>query len=1108
MIPFSRIILIAFMVTLVACTSNPGDDSILLERLSPSKTGIRFTNELKEDEKMNITEYLYYYNGAGVSVGDFNQDGLEDLFFVSNKGDSKLYLNKGDFKFEDITEESGIKLSGNWHTGSNVADINQDGFPDLLVCGVSGYKNLNGQNQVFINNGNLTFTDKTQELGLTFLGFSTHTTFFDYDQDGDLDLYLLNHSVHTVRSVGTVGLRNERDTKAGDVLYENRLIPEGKPYFVDATSKSKIYNSAVGYGLGIGAGDVNMDGRTDLYVSNDFFENDYLYLNQGDGSFKEVAEQAFSHTSRFSMGNTISDINNDLMPDILSLDMLPWQEPVIKSSAGEDPFDIFEYKKRLGFHYQFARNTLQLNRGVDRNGIPRFSDIAPLAGVEATDWSWAPLAADWDNDGWKDVFISNGINRRPNDMDYISFISADSANTNKNYKTYLENMPAGTVPNAIFRNSGSLKFENMSGKWFESKPGLSNGAVYSDLDNDGDLDLAVNNIGEPAGIFRNNQKEHKGLLIELKGDAPNQEAIGAKLFLYQQGQTQYQEVQPSRGFQSSVTRRIHFGLGKSNQPDSLVIHWPDGSIQKEIFQEPLTSALVKIKKSSSTPLTSENKGFKSDPIVFEVIYEGAKHVENPYSAFQTERLIPHSLDAPGPMLAVGDIDRNGKKDLYRSGTSAGGGTWLFQFQDGRFKKSETKKAEVFQADESAVKLFDADGDGDEDLFVLHGGQQPLIPTAYFPELWLNDGNGNFKQAINHLPTLALNGSVVAISDMDRDGDQDVFLGGNVVPANYGLIPYSYLLVNDGKGRFLNQTALRLPGTEGRLGMITDAEWNDLNGDGFPDLILAGEWMSLQIWINQQGRTLQDESEKWKTKGINGLWHSLSSGDFDGDGDIDLMAGNHGLNSRLRASSSNPVTMYITDLDDNSSIDQLIEYQNNGQPFPFWSRDQLTKQVPSLKKHFLKYSTYRDVTTQDIIKLSGKITKESRQLTELASAFFENSGGQFIFHQLPLEVQFSPVFAICPTDFNGDSFTDFLIGGNLFSVTPEVGRMNASYGTVLIGKGKGQFETLNPIQSGLLLNGECRDIQVLDTTAEHIDFAIGLNNLPLKVVRFYKGRIRQ
>ena len=1088
-----------------SCDYQRSRGSFLLDKISANESGIEFKNSLGEDESMNIVEYLYFYNGGGVSAGDFNLDGLEDLVFVSNQNGASIYINQGQFQFKDITSSSGITPSGNWHTGSTIADINQDGYPDLFICGVGGYKNLNGSNRVFINNGNLTFTDKTDSLGLTFQGLSTQSIFFDHDQDGDLDLYLLNHSVHSVRSVGSRDLRDESDLKAGDILYENRLIPDGKLFFVPTTSKASIYNSALGYGLGAGAGDLNMDGKTDLYISNDFFENDYLYINQGGGKFRELSEKSLAHTSRFSMGNVIADLNNDLMPDIMTLDMLPWKEQVIKTSAGEDPFDIFEYKKRLGFHYQYARNTVQINLGNDENGIPKFSDIAPFAGIDATDWSWSPLAADWDNDGWKDVFISNGIMRRPNDMDYISFISSDSSKKELPFQAYLDQMPSGAVPNAIFRNKDGVQFENMSGKWLDSIAGLSNGAVYTDLDNDGDLDLAVNNLNDYAGIYRNNQNQLKGISIELEGEKPNRDAIGSKVFLFVQGKPQYQELQPSRGFESSVSKRLHFGLGTATKPDSIIVVWPDGTGQKLTLTVALNGQPVKIKKSSTSqvPIPVVNKKNYDS---FELVTEGAAHKENQYTAFQTERLIPHSLDATGPSLAIGDIDGDGKTDLYQSGTSAGPGFWNKQFNKGKFSSLSEKKTDPFQADESAVQLFDANGDGSLDMLILYGGQQPLIPTSYFPQLWLNNGKGNFTYAANNLPTIALNGSVANTVDIDKDGDQDIFLGGNLAPANYGLLPYSYLLINDGSGRFLNQTTSWFPGTEGRLGMVSDAVWSDLNNDEYPDLILAGEWMTLQVWINQRGMGFENKTEEWGLGRTSGLWHSLSAGDFDNDGDIDLMAGNHGLNSRLRASVEQPIKLYITDLDNNGSIDQLLEYNNNGKRWPFWSKDQLIKQAPPLKKYLLKYSSYQEVVVPDLLRLAGKTESEFRTAETLASTYFENTGGKFILHTLPAEAQFSPVFAICPIDLNSDRLTDFLIGGNLFSVTPELGRMNGSKGLVLYGKGNGTFEPINGVKSGMMLEGECRDIQVISENQQEVYIAAGMNNAPLRIYRYRKNQM--
>ena len=1063
---------------------------VLLEEMSPEETGILFQNDLRFSPDFNIIEYLYFYNGGGVAVGDINNDGREDIYFSANQGPNRLYLNLGDFKFKDITETAGVAGSGNWKTGVNMADVNQDGWLDIISCGVGGYKKFNGRNEVFLNNGDNTFTESAEALGLAFQGFSTHTAFFDADQDGDLDLYLLNHSVHSVRSLGSIDLRMQDDYASGDRLYENRLVPDGRTFFQPMTKKAGLLSSAVGYGLGLAVSDLNRDGLPDLYVSNDFQENDYLYLNQGLGRFSLETQKTTTHTSRFSMGNTSADLNNDGWPELITLDMLPWDEQVIKSSAGEDPFDIFQFKKKAGFHYQFARNTLQLNRGNDKSGKPVFSDIAPFAGMEATDWSWSPLAADLDNDGYKDIYITNGILSRPNDMDYISFISSDSAQRFWSYKEFLKHMPDGRVADVVLRNNRDLTFERQNGSWTDARPGLSNGAAYADLDSDGDLDLVINRINEPALIYRN-RTDTGGVIVRLISSPPNRDAYGAQVTAYVDGSLQFQEQQPSRGFQSSVTQALHFSTAGKAKFDSLVIDWPDGTRQ---VQTTFTSERTLVIKKSET---TQRKSVR-DPESFQLLREGPLHTENSFSAFSAERLLPHAYDAPGPRIASGDLDRDGWDDLFIGGNADWPSRIIWGGPGRNGAETVLQTPEGKNRDIAACLLTDLDGDGSKDIAAGFGGQEP-DSTGLASVIWWNLGRRNFSPFVP-FRSADFDAGAIQAADFNGDGKSDLFLGAKLIPGRYGESPMSRILIQTATRSFTPSTE-SLP-ENGRLGMIHDAAVTDINQDGKPDLIIAGEWMPIGILINQ-GNSFSDRSNDFGLRGTNGWWHRLRAGDFDGDGDIDLMAGNHGTNLRLHATAESPLVLAVSDIDRNGSPDPILEYENGGARWPFISRDQLVRQVPSLKKRYLAYSDYANATLSDLLHQVEPVLRLNA--FRLTSVFAENRNGRFVLHDLPDAAQLAPIFSILPTDLNGDAYTDFLIAGNLHNVMPEIGRLSASTGTILTGKGNGRFEVMDAIRSGLDLSGECRDLIEMTTSPSGNKriFVAGMNGQRLKWFNLHK-----
>ncbi|MBL7873491.1 MAG: VCBS repeat-containing protein [Cyclobacteriaceae bacterium] len=1072
------------------CSCNKQENpKTLFEELSPKKTGIDFINHLREDDEFNIIEYLYFYNGGGVAVGDINNDGLIDLYFSSNQEPNKLFLNKGNFKFEDISLLSNVSGLGNWKTGVTMADVNGDGYLDIFSCGVGGYKGFTGQNQLLINKGDLTFEDKTEEYKLSFQGFSTQATFFDYDKDGDLDMFLLNHSVHSIRSYGDVMLRQQSDPKAGDRLYRNDLIPSGKVGFTEVTSRANINSSQIGYGLGVGISDLNNDGYLDIYVSNDFHENDYLYINQQDGSFKQELERSMAHSSRFSMGNDIGDINNDGWQDIVTLDMLPKDESILKASGGEDPYDIFTFKLNFGYHYQVARNSLQLNRGVNSIGDLSFSDIAPFAGVEATDWSWGPLLADFDNDGFLDFFVANGIVRRPNDLDYINYISSDSAQRFLSNRQMIDKMPSGKVSNFIFRNTGKLTFEDVSETWMKSRPSLSNGAAYADLDNDGDLDLILNHIDEPASVYRNNVDITANYLtVMLEGNSPNNFGIGTKVILHSKGLQSAQELMPTRGWLSSSSYQLHFGLGKESNIDSLVVIWPDGYYEKlETLKANQTITLKQINAKTRWSYKKDSQKKLLTPV--DVLQY--RHVENPYSDFESERLIPHSLSSQGPKMSIGDVNGDRLDDVFIGGPQGKPCSLFIQSNDGFFLLSSQKMIESDSLlEDTASAFFDADGDKDLDLVVVSSGQVGSAMDAQ-PRLYVNDGKGNFKRSVHAFGDFSISSTCIVPCDFDQDGDMDIFIGARSVVGDYGISPKSYLFTNDGTGKFTDESN-RLP--QSRLGMITSAVWTNMDGNERPDLIVVGEWMPVTILLQEPTGNFSDQTKRFGFDTTHGWWNIIIEADVDGDGDMDFLVGNAGLNSRFKVSMNEPLELWVGDIDGNGSSDPIMTYYNNHNRYPFLSKDQLIKQVPTLKKKFLKYENFRNVKLEDIIAEKENSQFVKKRAETFASVWIENKGnGGYEIHKLPIEAQLFPIFAFSVDDLNGDQIPDIIAVGNWYEVQPELGRQDAGYGLVLLGQPNRNFTSLTQQQTDFFVKGQGRDIKIVVNGQGDKLYLVSLNN---------------
>lgn len=1094
----SRYLLIAatFLILIMSCERNQEPSKLkLLVNVPSDLSNVKFSNTLTEDEQFNIIEYLYFYNGGGVAIGDLNGDLLPEIFFTSNQGANRLYLNKGNISFEDITAQSGIGGAGNWKTGVVMADVNADGLLDIYVCGVGGYKGFTGYNQLFINKGNMTFTEEASKYGLDFHGFSTQAGFFDYDLDGDLDMYLLNHSVHSQRSYGNIASRNFYDSLAGDRLFKNQLVETGNTYFEDVSKQAGILSSSLGYGLGLAFSDLNRDGYPDIFVSNDFHENDYLYINQKNGKFRLESETSLRHFSRFSMGNEIADLNNDLWPDVLTLDMLPRDESVIKASAGEDTYEVYRFKQSLGFGKQVSRNSFQLNRGNVDSGRLLFSDIAQLGNIEATDWSWCPLAVDIDGDGFKDVFISNGIVRRPNDLDYINYFVSDSSKGASNKNLY-KKMPDGRATNFLFKNNGDFTFSDVTSSWGIAGADFSNGAAYGDLDNDGDPDLVINRINDVAQIFENHSPPKTFLKIQLDATQlpGNPFAIGARITVKSKDRIQLQEIFTNRGWCSSSDLQVSFARLDTLADVTIVVEWPDGLISErkskknfEKFHYPANG-----KKHSQSV---------EDKSILELIgIVDVKHNEDDFNAFNRESLIPHMFTREGPAFAVGDCNGDGLDDLFFGGAKGQSGTLMIQKRNGQFDRRPTPDFDKHKmAEDADAVFFDADADGDLDLVVVSGGHEAtnerelLMPRFYF-----NDGKGNFKHNQFALDNVFLQASCVKPSDYDGDGDIDLFVGASVVPFLYGMSPISYLLRNNGKGKFenvkdwLGRSRFDNPSVV-RPGMIKDACWTDLNHDQLPDLVVVGEWMPITVLIQQKDHKFLNATSDYGLAETHGWWNSIEAADFNMDGKPDFVVGNLGLNSRIRVSKDKPLMMYLGDFDSNGGSDHIMVYYNGDKRYPFASRDQLVRQIPMFKKKFPSYGAYQNVELEDIITPLQQGNSAVMKVTEFKSVMLYNVADSFLIKALPMEAQFFPVYGIATEDVDGDGNIDLLLTGNQEAVQPDFGAYDAGIGQLLLGDGEGRFRAVSTKESGFVVTGEGRQIKTMRSANREIIYIVSRND---------------
>lgn len=1078
-------------LTVSNCNQNETSESTLFKTVPSSLSNITFLNKLIETEDFNIIEYLYFYNGGGVSLGDINNDGLIDIYLTGNQSSNKLYLNKGNWEFEDITLKAGVESPGAWKTGVTMVDINGDGLLDIYQCRLGNYKGIKGENELFINQGDLTFTEEAERYGLNFSGFSTQSAFLDFDLDGDLDMYLLNHSVHTEHRLNEASKRNYDDALAGDRFFENI-----DNTFYPITNSSGIFSSQLGYGLGIGVSDINNDGWPDIYISNDFSENDYLYLNNKNKSFTEVIRQSVKHTSRFSMGNDLADFNNDGNIDIVSLDMLPEDEIVLKKSAGEDAYNTYKLKLSLGFGRQFSKNALQLNLGSDENNIPQFAEIAHLAGIAATDWSWASLLADFDNDGWKDLFISNGIQRRPNDMDYINFLSSEEMVNNPDLsdKKLYGQMPKGEVSNYFFKNNKDLTFKNVTKKWGINTNTISNGAAYGDLDNDGDLDLVINNINQEVTVLNNQSRntahsaKNSFINIHFNGSTQNTKGIGAKVMVYTHGNRLVQENYPVRGFQSSVPPTLQMGLGEAQIIDSLRVIWPGG--KTKLWKNIPANQTLTINEKDLTELYSYQ--IQNSMVPFFSASDDIEfiHEENEFNDFDISYLLPHKYSTLGPGIAVADVNGDQLDDFYISKAKNGTGGLFFQTKNGKLQRQEQSVFSSFkESEETTVHFFDANKDGFPDLYIgMSGNEWPEGHKNLRDRLLINDGKGNFKDESFRLPTNFQHTGTVTSADFDKDGDEDLFIGNHFIAGKYGVFPKSYLLVNDGKGHFSP-----LPEKKGFevSGMVTDAKWVDLDGDNWLDLVIVGEWMPVRIFRNEQG--FLNEIKNTSLENTSGWWQTIEIIDVDNDGDSDIILGNQGENTRHKPSKDFPMYLYVSDFDNNGTLDPLIAYQSKKGIFPIHSRDELVKQIPSLKKKFVKHEDFAGKTISQILgaELLGK--SKRLEVTLFSSISLENTGNfNFNLKKLPKEAQFTPIYSILSTDINGDNLPDLIIGGNNVDTAPYFGTYDAGRGLIFLGKGDASFSPLSAEKSGLNISGQIRDIKKLNLQRT-MHLIIGLND---------------
>jgi hypothetical protein len=1064
--------------------------------MPPSHTGITFSNNITYNKKFNFFTFPYIYNGGGVAVGDINNDGLPDLYFTGNKVSSRLYLNKGNFNFKDIAQSSGT-LTHQWCTGAAMVDINHDGLLDIYVS-VSGDTQSTPEqraNLLFINQGAGKdsiphFEEEAAKYGLADTGFTTQTVFLDYDGDGDLDAFMINNDPTTFFRNSVVYNREKRNSKRStnrDVLYRNN----GDGTFTDVSRKAGIQK--VGYSLGVVVCDFNRDGRPDIYISNDILSDDVLYINNGDGTFTDKEAEYLKHTSYAGMGTDAADFNNDGWPDLLQIAMRPpslHDQHLVADTKGYQRFHLLSQN---GYQYQYVTNSLQLSNGRDKWGNLKFSEISHLAGVAATNWSWSGLFADFNNDGRKDIMITNGYPKALTNHDYTREVGqtlrfgTDSAQQKQIYNI-MDHLSGYKLPNYFFKNNGDLTFSDVSQKWGFTESTLSYGAAYADLDNDGDLDLIINNMDGKAGVYQNRadkQLHNHYLTVRLKGDSLNLRGIGAKVNISIEGKKQYARMQPYRGYESSVSQNIHFGLGQAGQVDTLEIYWPDGYFQR--LTDIKVDTMITLSYDNSAPEISKNPQPLNDSREFTNVTDAwnihYKHEENTYNDYKREPLLPHMLSRLGPGIAVGDVNNDGRADFYIGGAVGQPGRLYLQQKDGTFKPSPYQQA--FIADKSfedtAALFFDANGDGSLDLYVVSGGYglSPLSSKLQ-DRLYLNNGKGRLVRDKAALPQMLTSGSCVKAGDYDSDGDLDLFVGGRVIPGKYPLSPRSYILQNNGHGIFKDVTKRAAPELK-KGGMVTDALWIDFNGDGHLDLVTAGEWAPIRFYKNVDGK-FKEVTKAMGFENTVGWWSSLAKGDFDSDGDMDIVAGNFGLNSRYAVKSPAKLEIFVADFDHNGISDAITAIHTKNGIYPIAGKPAMERQLTIVRRKFQTYEAYADATISDIVGAEALRKAQHYIVNTMASCYLENEGsGKFKISPLPTRSQFSSVNAIIPYDVNGDGNLDIIIAGNMYNINPNTTRNDAGNGLWLKGDGAGHFRAIPSIQSGFMAPGNVKDLEFIHTT---------------------------